>query len=362
MRVKITLAVFALGMLLSAYRMSSEARTDGSSIRGRVYWQNLTGEPPATGLQVQLLKDEEDAVAESRTNNVRKSQALYEAVKKGNIAAVQTLISQGVDVNSKSSQGAFPLYTAALNGNAPIVRLLLSKGADANVGKGDYTPLFGAAQEGYLEIATMLIASGADVNARSDDNGMTPLLMAASSQKNAVGKLLLEKGAAVDSTTTTDAKTPIMMACGFAIRFRHDPRLGMVLEPDFTTDDPSLVQALLAKGADIQARDKANLTPLNHCVSSVMAAKTKALLAKGADVNEKYPNGNTPLFEVFDSALGNIPEPPGFVATLQVLLDAGANVKDRNSKGETALMIIAKSTHSRANEVKTLLKKYGATE
>lgn len=64
----------------------------------------------------------------------------------------------------------------------------------------------------------------------------------------------------------------------------------------------------------------------------------------------------TPSLEVIATQV------PGTVATVQVLLAAGANVRDKNAEAETALVIVGKRTDSQANEVRTFLKKYGAVE
>lgn len=58
---------------------------------------------------------------------------MYEAVRRGDVAAVTSLLDKGADVNAKFRYGATALFKAAERGNADIVKLLLARGADATV-------------------------------------------------------------------------------------------------------------------------------------------------------------------------------------------------------------------------------------
>jgi len=58
---------------------------------------------------------------------------LYEAVRRGDVAAVTSLLDKGADVNAKFRYGATALFKAAERGNADIVKLLIARGADATV-------------------------------------------------------------------------------------------------------------------------------------------------------------------------------------------------------------------------------------
>ncbi|MGQ0763372.1 MAG: ankyrin repeat domain-containing protein [Acidobacteriota bacterium] len=58
---------------------------------------------------------------------------MYEAVRRGDAAAVTALLDKGADVNAKFRYGATALFKAAERGNADIVKLLLARGADATV-------------------------------------------------------------------------------------------------------------------------------------------------------------------------------------------------------------------------------------
>lgn len=73
----------------------------------------------------------------------------------------------------------------------------------------------------------------------------------------------------------------------------------------------------------------------------------QALLAKDADVNAKAKDGQTALM----LAVYN-----GHIKIVQALLAKGADVNIQNNNGETALMFAAYNSHI---EIVNLLEKYG---
>jgi len=89
------------------------------------------------------------------------------------------------------------------------------------------------------------------------------------------------------------------------------------------------IQALVAAGADVEARDSGpnGWTPLIHAVHKLQPAAARALLAAGADPNARARNGNVPLL---DAAIR------GDLALVEMLLAAGADPLVRNH-GRTAL-------------------------
>ena len=72
-----------------------------------------------------------------------RAEALAEAARKGDAAAVKKLLDEGVDVNTKFRYGATALSYACDRGHLDVVKLLLDRGADVNVRDTFYsaTPL-----------------------------------------------------------------------------------------------------------------------------------------------------------------------------------------------------------------------------
>ncbi|MDQ3288719.1 MAG: ankyrin repeat domain-containing protein [Pseudomonadota bacterium] len=122
--------------------------------------------------------------------------ALIRAAKAGQLPMVEKLLELGADADKSSRGDGNPLIAAASGGHEDVVERLVAAGADVDaVIPGDETPLINAARQGHLEIVKRLIAHGADVNLGvSADMGewRSPLNQA---QNGAVRDFLLSKGA-----------------------------------------------------------------------------------------------------------------------------------------------------------------------
>lgn len=91
------------------------------------------------------------------------AKALFNAVMKGNVQAVQQLIQSGVNVNVRTLTGKTPLMAAAFKGYADIVQMLLSAGANANAQDSEGNTALSIAQfKGYSRIVAFLKMAGAD--------------------------------------------------------------------------------------------------------------------------------------------------------------------------------------------------------
>lgn len=61
------------------------------------------------------------------------NEQLFEAVRKGDAAAVTALLDKGADVNAKFRYGQTALFKAAERGHTEVVKVLLARGADVTV-------------------------------------------------------------------------------------------------------------------------------------------------------------------------------------------------------------------------------------
>lgn len=121
-------------------------------------------------LSNKLLKLPTGLEQTGRTKTAHGAAALFTAILKGRIAVVQSLLSQGVNVNVRTISGKTPLMAAAFKGYSDIVQLLVDNGADTNAkdSKGD-TALKIATRAGYTRIAELLKKAGA----RAEDKSKT---------------------------------------------------------------------------------------------------------------------------------------------------------------------------------------------
>jgi len=113
-------------------------------------------------LSNKLLKLPTGLEKTGRTKTAHGAAALFTAILKGRIAVVQSLISQGVNVNVRTISGKTPLMAACFKGYSDIVQLLLDNHADTNAkdSKSD-TALKIAVRGGYTRIVELLKRAGA---------------------------------------------------------------------------------------------------------------------------------------------------------------------------------------------------------
>ena len=84
---------------------------------------------------------------------------MWEAVRRGDAAAVTTLLDKGADVNAKFRYGATALFKAAERGNPEVVKILLTRGADVKVKDTFYgaTAMTWALDNGHSEVVRLLL-------------------------------------------------------------------------------------------------------------------------------------------------------------------------------------------------------------
>lgn len=112
--------------------------------------------------------------------------------------------------------------------------------------------------------------------------------------------------------------------------------------------DAAVVKVLLAKGADVNAKDDGGRTALMTASDNGHLDVVKALLAKGADVNATASNGWTALM----AASYN-----GHVDVVKTLLAKGTDVNAKDNDGATALDVATAAGHA---EVGALLRQADA--
>ena len=91
--------------------------------------------------------------------------------------------------------------------------------------------------------------------------------------------------------------------------------------------DTGAVEAVLAAGANVMARDADGKTPLHEAVRNEINV-LDALLAAGADVTARAEHGDTPLYDAARA---------GKLAAVEILLAAGADPMARGGSGWTPL-------------------------
>ena len=136
----------------------------------------------------------------------------------------------------------------------------------------------------------------------------TPLHAAVATAQTGIIMLLADKGAALDARDTKQ-RAPLHLAAAAA-----------------SADMPAVISQLITLGADVEATNKAGVTPLYVAVTEGRMANCVALLEGGADPNTRAPEANTALqTAVFWSQ----------TEVAELLIERGAAVDVTNKKGKT---------------------------
>ena len=194
---------------------------------------------------------------------------LQDAAKAGNVALVEQLLAQGVDVNARDESGNTALHVAVAEAQLDVVNVLViqSRNLDINArNNASETPLIVAAAKGRQKIAALLIDHGAEINAW-DRREYTALCAAAFEGRPETVKVLLAKGADIKGLPDDYGNVvsdPVMCALRggklsmVTLLLGKGAKLGpRVLEPAILSNDMDTLKFLFARGAKPDGRSMA---------------------------------------------------------------------------------------------------------
>lgn len=277
----------------------------------------------------------------------------------GHAAIVRFLLEAGADPNTQQSDGETVLMLAARSGSAGAVEALLARGAavDARESLRAQTALMWAAAEGHDDVIRALAAKGADLAARSK-NGFTPLLFAAREGHRRAVATLLDLGSRLDESL---AVSSVETAGGVAREQRQANLDAFLLAASNAHFE--LAAYLLDRGANPNTAPRgwtalhlaswvrkmgeagSNDPPPQGSGNMTSLEFVKALVAYGADVNAKVTARRVP---VGSSQLNFVGATPFFLAArtadlelMRLLVDLGADAKIATGDGTTPLMVAA---------------------
>jgi len=313
------------------------------------------------------------AGADPNTKNPEGETALMEVARSGKIEAAKLLVEAGADVNVKEQFGGqTALMWAAAQSQAEMVKFLASKGADLNargvvrqwerkviteprpkdLNKGGYTPLLYAAREGCVACARYLVEAGADIDLEDPDR-VTPLNMALLNLHFEVAAYLIQAGADVDKWDLY-GRSPVYMAADVStLPVKGNGAMAVIPSEDSVTA-LDVAKMLLDRGANpnIQLKRRPpyrdvpqdrggdailaqGATPLLRAARAGDAPFVELLLKRGALVDLPSKEGVTPLMAAagvdFGTRVtrGRNRTTEGVLATMRLLLDAGADINAR---------------------------------
>jgi ankyrin repeat protein len=272
--------------------------------------------------------------------------ALHWAAYRANLELADLLIRAGANPSAANRAGSTPLWLASVNGDAAMIAALVAAGADPNeqlpLGR---TPLMLAARTGDVDAIAVLVDHGADVNVRETLRGTTPLMWAADEGHPAAVRLLIDRGADIAAQAN-----PAPRGRGPALGKANDPR-----------------RAVAAQGAALAAQEAApDLGELNALSRGGGAGPGRGGAGRGgagrggragaepgADADDNDAAAAPPRRRREEPSDGGALTPLVYavrsndIATVQVLLDAGADVNQVTGYGWSPLLVATQNRYYR---------------
>lgn len=328
---------------------------------------------------------------------------LYEACWQGRATLVNFFISHGADPHMQTEYLQTCLGVAALHGHTDVVQILLDQKVEVNTAsKYGFAPLVEAVRRGELNIIKLLVETGGgDVNF-ADEYGNTPLRAALSPGTWADGvprymfgsegwesqtkppfnedlvRYLIERGADVHAVTPRGTSM-----LSIAIGYSNSAIVDMLLNEGAGIDDADEIVRLIISAANSEKDDIAKRLLRQESANAVDGSKlcpalhiacenedlefVKLLVEAGADVNALDEEGQSCLqlainhdqicqflierganfeqklnwgYTVFLFAVEY-----GLLDTVDVLINAGADITVCNDSQQSALMIASQHGH-----------------
>jgi uncharacterized protein len=261
------------------------------------------------------------------------STPLQWAVFNGNYDEAKRLIGAHADVKAINAYGVDAMQLAADASNTDMIQLLLKSGADPDSPNADgETALHLVARAGNLEAAKMLLRAGAHVDSRERFGGQTPLMWAVARRHPQMVELLVSKGADVNARSAVRDYLRVATA---ESRAKQLDRGGFTPLLYATRENcRECVEVLLKHKVDVDLPDPSGMSPLVIAMLNSNWDIAKRLVEAGADVNEWDIFGQAPLHVAIGSmnSRGNnnpldmdAPNKATGRELVQMLVDRGAN-------------------------------------
>lgn len=285
---------------------------------------------------------------------------------------VEIMLDHGADINLSDSDYSSPLCMASQSFRGwKVVKLLLDRGAVINAQQHERSENASertrTTKRGKRDVFRFL--SGQDhtadpaLDSHRDDN---PLVFAAASAPLEIIQLFIRKGANVNAPGTSgplhraaERNLPcvdivrVLLVNGADVNGRDEmsrTALHLVAEPAEGSNDSDtreIVKLLLDAGADLNAVDNRGRTPLLTASAGSKARLLKILLQHGANPSDQDQDSQSALYlaacsYILTSLSYSWDQPPtNDLATLRILLDAGANVDAVGGEYGTALIVLS---------------------
>ena len=190
---------------------------------------------------------------------------IIDAVKRGDATAVAEMLERDPSLVHAEEGGVSALMLALYHGKPEIARLFAKR--ELTFGE--------ACAMGDLARVQALLDSDPSLLDRHSPDGYPPVGLAIFFRQPEVARFLIERGADVNSHATNAQKVSAMNAAG-------------------AVEDIESMKLLLAHGANPNARQESDFTPMHVAAGRGNRAMIELLLAHGAERMPRSTNGKTP--------------------------------------------------------------------
>lgn len=230
---------------------------------------------------------------------------LNAAAARGMVGITRTLLDNGAPINATSGPEDKTPFEMAVWWNHPaVIRLLMERGADVVVVEAmGWKALNSAIHRGPIPVVNLLLGYLAKIDCQNKNIAYQGGFFGAIiNNKAAIAELLLSTGYVnIDWKDPSNGQTQGETALHLAVRLRK----------------VDIVKILIQNKADLEARNRTNVTPLRIAVQNRDQNMVALLLKAGADANARAENHATVFMEALTMRDMQI---------AQVFIDNGANV------------------------------------
>ncbi len=221
----------------------------------------------------------------------------------GQLDILKALLASGGDINRTDSTGEAPLHAASgFEGNQETVLFLLDHGAriDVRNTKNGRTPLHIAVSRGKPAVVSIFLSHGAPVDAKDglEETPLHGIIDRFDKGMKTMAEVLVAKGADVNAANTNGYtvlhKLALRRHAGLSWpQIREGVGLPLI-DAGYIKDELETADFLISHGAKVDA-DADGFTPLHYAVSTEKPELVELLIKRGADVNARNKYGDTPL-------------------------------------------------------------------
>lgn len=326
------------GLMYAVHKRA--ASTVASPIDSNETHDVLEGVPTKAVQSEQQVSEQRDSTLSPQDTAFRK------ACCEGDLTSARALLSHGVDVYTKDSEGLQAMHLACISGHIEIVKWLIGLGVSIQFADNNgMTPLHHACDGMHVGLSLFLVKSGANLMTE-DGAGLTPLHCICLQGLVQLVHLLRPHTINLKSSS---GLTLLHCACNGG----HE----------------EMVTYLLRNGADIKARDKEGMSPLHHSCLNGHFTVAKTLTEYGVYHSCRDNEGMSPLLYAcseghthivhwltqigaslfarnnFGDGALHIASQAGFVELSSWLVARGVNVMIRNKSKKTALELAREAGH-----------------